>query len=86
MKKLIKILSKPLILLVSCLIRIYQLAISPFLFANCCRFTPSCSQYCLQAISAHGLIKGGYLMCKRLLKCQPFSKKSGFDPVEKPEL
>ncbi len=62
------------------LIRIYQLAISPFLGVNC-RFTPSCSHYAVEAVNTHGAVKGGWLTCKRVLCCQPFSKKTGYDPV-----
>lgn len=61
------------------LIRFYQLAVSPFLGVNC-RFTPSCSHYASEAISAHGLVKGGILAFKRVLRCQPFAK-AGYDPV-----
>jgi putative membrane protein insertion efficiency factor len=61
------------------LIKFYQLAVSPFLGVNC-RFTPSCSHYAGEAISAHGLGKGGILAFKRLLRCQPFAK-AGYDPV-----
>lgn len=62
------------------LIRTYQLALSPMLGVNC-RFTPSCSHYAAEAISSYGTVKGSLLTCKRLLCCQPFSKKSGYNPV-----
>ena len=62
------------------LIRAYQLVLSPILGVNC-RFTPSCSHYALEAVSTHGVIKGSIFICKRLLCCQPFSKKTGYDPV-----
>lgn len=61
------------------LIKIYQLAISPFL-GNVCRFYPSCSHYAHEAISTHGFFKGFYLTVKRLLACGPWSK-GGYDPV-----
>ncbi len=60
-------------------IRCYQLGISPFLFP-CCRFTPTCSQYAIEAIKSHGIVKGCWLAGKRLIKCQPLSK-GGYDPV-----
>ncbi len=45
-----------------------------------CRFTPTCSAYTYQAIDKYGVIKGGYLGAKRILKCHPFHK-GGYDPV-----
>ncbi|MBE6911206.1 MAG: membrane protein insertion efficiency factor YidD [Ruminococcaceae bacterium] len=47
----------------------------------CCRFTPTCSQYALEAVEKYGVCKGGYLAIRRILRCHPFSKKSGYDPV-----
>lgn len=61
------------------LIKFYQMAISPFLGPHC-RFEPSCSEYCIQAMKRHGTIKGSYLFLKRLLRCQPFCP-GGYDPV-----
>ena len=61
------------------LIRWYQLCLSP-LHPGCCRYTPTCSSYALQAIERHGAIKGGLLACWRILRCNPFSK-GGYDPV-----
>ncbi len=62
------------------LIKFYRRAISPNK-APCCRFIPTCSEYALQAIEKYGAIKGGYLAVKRICRCHPFSKKSGYDPV-----
>lgn len=53
------------------LVRGYQIAISPWLGSNC-RFQPTCSQYALEAIELYGLLKGGYLSCRRIIKCHPF--------------
>ena len=61
------------------LIRGYQLALSPLLPPSC-RFTPSCSQYALEAVSRHGAIKGAWLAARRLARCHPFHP-GGFDPV-----
>lgn len=61
------------------LIYVYRLIISPYL-PPCCRFTPSCSTYALEALKRHGLWKGFWLTCWRLLRCQPFCK-GGYDPV-----
>ena len=62
------------------LIKFYRRAISPN-FRPCCRFEPTCSKYALEAIEKYGALKGGYLAVKRVLRCHPFSKKSGYDPV-----
>jgi len=61
------------------LIRLYQILISP-LFAPCCRFYPSCSEYAMIALRKHGLLKGSWLAMIRLLKCHPFHP-GGYDPV-----
>ncbi|MBZ5751587.1 membrane protein insertion efficiency factor YidD [Metabacillus rhizolycopersici] len=61
------------------LIRFYQKFISP-LTPPTCRFYPTCSHYGLEAFQRFGVIKGGYLTGKRLLKCHPFHP-GGFDPV-----
>lgn len=61
------------------LIRIYQWGLSPFLGARC-RYTPTCSQYGVEALQKHGLFKGGYLTIKRILSCNPWGGH-GHDPV-----
>jgi putative membrane protein insertion efficiency factor len=61
-------------------IRAYKRFLSPMLPPSC-RFTPSCSQYTLEAIEKYGLLKGGFMGAGRLLRCHPFSK-GGFDPVK----
>lgn len=62
------------------LIRFYQRQISPA-FPPRCRFSPTCSQYALEAIEKYGAGKGGWLAFKRLLRCNPFNKGDYFDPV-----
>lgn len=62
------------------LIRFYRSKISP-LRPACCRFTPTCSSYALEALEKYGTWKGGYLTIKRLLRCNPFYKGDFFDPV-----
>ena len=62
------------------LIRFYQRCISPWFPARC-RFCPTCSQYCLEALEKYGALKGGWLGLKRLLRCHPFYKGDYFDPV-----
>lgn len=60
-------------------IRFYQRWISPALLPSC-RFTPSCSEYAAQAVERHGLLRGTWLACRRLLRCHPFHP-GGYDPV-----
>lgn len=60
-------------------IRGYQLFISPILPPSC-RFTPTCSAYAIEALTTHGLLKGGALTVWRLLRCNPWSA-GGYDPV-----
>ena len=62
------------------LIRFYRNHISPRR-APCCRFTPTCSAYALEAVEKYGAWKGGLLAFRRILRCHPFSRKSGYDPV-----
>lgn len=69
-------------------IRIYQKTLSPdhgimksrFPYGYC-RFNPTCSEYGVQAIQKHGLIKGGVMTCWRILRCNPWNK-GGNDPVK----
>ncbi|MHC5252377.1 membrane protein insertion efficiency factor YidD [Listeria kieliensis] len=61
------------------LIGIYRKFISP-LTPPSCRFSPTCSEYGIEAIQTHGALKGSYLTIRRILKCHPFHK-GGFDPV-----
>jgi uncharacterized protein len=61
-------------------IRLYQLLVSPLLPANTCKYHPSCSEYAVQALRRHGLVKGSVLAGWRLLRCNPWSR-GGFDPV-----
>ena len=68
---------KPLI----AIIKSYQKWISPLLPARC-RYQPTCSQYCIEALSIHGLFKGFFLGIRRILRCHPWGG-SGHDPVPK---
>jgi putative membrane protein insertion efficiency factor len=61
------------------LIRAYQVSIRSLMF-NHCRFHPSCSEYAIEAIEVHGVLKGGSLTIARLLHCHPWHP-GGFDPV-----
>lgn len=64
------------------LIRVYQWFISPLL-GNHCRFYPSCSQYAREAIERYGVLRGGWLALRRILRCHPWHP-GGVDPI--PEL
>lgn len=61
------------------LIRLYQSAISPYTKPHCI-YTPTCSQYGLEAIERFGALKGSALTVWRILRCNPFAK-GGYDPV-----
>ncbi len=61
------------------LIRFYQVCISPFTMSSC-RFTPTCSQYALEAFRKYGPVKGFILSFKRIIRCRP-GGGSGYDPV-----
>lgn len=62
------------------IINIYRKFISPIKSGKC-RFYPTCSEYAVQAIEKHGVIKGVVLAAKRILKCHPFHP-GGYDPVK----
>ena len=68
-------LAKPLIWLV----RLYRVALSPWLGLNC-RFQPTCSSYAIEALQVHGALKGSWLAAKRIGRCHPWGG-SGYDPV-----
>ncbi len=61
------------------LIRIYRMALSPFLRQNC-RFQPSCSRYAIEAVERHGVISGAWLTARRIGRCHPWHE-GGDDPV-----
>ncbi|MAV08206.1 MAG: membrane protein insertion efficiency factor YidD [Gammaproteobacteria bacterium] len=61
------------------LIKAYQYLISPLLGPSC-RFHPTCSHYAIEAISEYGVLKGGYLSLRRIIKCHPLHE-GGHDPV-----
>ncbi|MDH4029051.1 MAG: membrane protein insertion efficiency factor YidD [Nitrospirota bacterium] len=61
----------------------YKRYISPFLPGSC-RFHPSCSSYCIEAVNKHGLVKGLRLFGGRIIKCHPFHP-GGYDPVDCPD-
>ncbi len=70
-----KILTAPVILL----IQAYRYLLSPLIGSHC-RYTPSCSQYALDAVQAHGVVRGLWLAVKRVGSCHPWHA-GGYDPV-----
>jgi putative membrane protein insertion efficiency factor len=65
------------------IVRLYRVAISPWLGGNC-RFDPTCSSYALQALQRYGILRGSWLAMKRIGRCHPWGG-SGFDPVPENE-
>ncbi len=61
------------------LIELYRHMISPMRLPTC-RFTPTCSQYAVDALTEYGLVRGGWLALLRLLKCGPWHR-GGWDPI-----
>lgn len=60
-------------------LRFYKTTISPQLPAAC-RYTPTCSEYAIEAIQVHGALRGALMAARRLLSCNPFAR-GGYDPV-----
>jgi putative membrane protein insertion efficiency factor len=69
----------PLKYIIIAVVRFYQVAISPYSPPSC-RYTPTCSQYMLEAVNKHGAFKGGWLGLKRIVSCNPWGGH-GHDPV-----
>ncbi len=66
-------------------LKIYKIIITPFLrtfLGDGCRYSPTCSEYSIEAYEKHGFMRGSYLTFRRLSKCHPFRKENMFvDPV-----
>ena len=62
------------------MVRFYQKYISPLKKHGTCIYTPTCSQYAIEAIQKYGALKGGIMAIWRILRCNPFAK-GGYDPV-----
>lgn len=77
--KLSSALKRLLALPLLALVKFYQYCISPYT-PPACRFTPTCSQYAVEALKKYGPIKGSWLTIKRLSRCHPWGG-SGYDPV-----
>jgi putative membrane protein insertion efficiency factor len=70
---------RPGVRLALLLLRGYKYFISPY-FNGSCRFLPSCADYAAEAINRHGVVRGGWLAARRLVRCHPFCA-AGHDPV-----
>lgn len=79
LKWLLRVLRSGLVTLLLIPVKLYQWFISPILGASC-RYTPTCSQYTVEALKKHGPVKGLYLSIKRILSCNPWGGH-GHDPV-----
>ena len=62
------------------LIKFYRKYLSPYIGHGCCKYTPTCSAYAIEAYEKYGFFKGTRLTVWRILRCNPFSK-GGYDPV-----
>lgn len=65
--------------ILACAVRLYQIVLSP-LTAPACRHLPTCSDYAIEALRGHGVLRGGWLAIRRVARCHPLGT-SGFDPV-----
>lgn len=72
----------PLRSIITAPLRFYRRYLSP-LKPPMCRFSPTCSQYAIEAVEVHGVVRGGALAVWRILRCQPFARP-GYDPVPPP--
>jgi len=76
---IIKIIVCPIKVVLILLIKVYRYVISPWL-PNSCRFQPTCSEYGIEALRRHGILKGTYLLIHRIFRCNPWGGH-GYDPV-----
>lgn len=79
MRKILSVISRVVSGMLILIVRAYQVTLSPHI-GNCCRFTPSCSAYCIEALRVHGAATGCWLALRRIMRCRPFGP-SGYDPV-----
>lgn len=62
------------------LVKFYRKFLSPLKMHSVCIYTPTCSQYAIEALEKYGALRGGFLTLKRILRCNPFAM-GGYDPV-----
>ena len=74
-RQTVSLASRPLVMLV----RLYQVSLGPLMGGHC-RFSPTCSQYAIDALTAHGALRGSWLTVRRISRCHPFGG-GGYDPV-----
>lgn len=78
---MIKLINRLFTILLLGIIHFYRLVISPHTISSC-RYSPSCSEYAIEAIKIHGPFYGLFLGCRRIISCRPWGG-SGYDPVPK---
>ncbi len=81
MKKTLNFIHNIILSVILKILYFYKNGISPYL-PGACRFQPTCSEYMIEAIKIHGIVKGILLGIKRICKCHPWGE-SGYDPVVK---
>lgn len=77
-----RLISRIMSRLIAIPVHVYRYAISPVIPSRC-RYTPTCSEYALEALECHGPLKGSWLAIKRIGRCHPWGKH-GYDPVPEP--
>ncbi len=75
---------KALVAAMVAMVRVYQQTLHGFVGYGACRFTPTCSEYMIQALRLHGPLRGLGLGLWRILRCNPFTR-GGYDPVPPPK-
>ena len=78
-----EIFTKSITIIIVGIIKVYQFVVSPVLGPSC-RHYPTCSEYAIESVKAHGVIRGLYLALKRISRCRP-GGTDGYDPVPKRE-
>ena len=78
-----EIFTKSITVIIVGIIKLYQVVISPVMGPSC-RHYPTCSQYSIESVKTHGVIRGLYLALRRILRCRP-GGTHGYDPVPKRE-
>ena len=78
-RTIVQAVNRTAVLLASLCIRVYQILLRPFLI-GACKFHPTCSEYALESLTRHGLLRGGWLAARRVVRCVP-GTMGGYDPV-----